>query len=303
LYACTYAGALVHSSVPLPELLDSGAGGAPEWVCRQGTVADGDGSPLHRWLDDDGDEWVRMSRTTAGYRLSFPVGLDVHIAPPDIVWRTTRVISDVTVRHLLLDQVLPLANSLRNVFGLHGSAVSIGGSAVLFVGRSGQGKSTLAASMVAAGATLLADDYVVLQPSPAGWNAVPSYPGARLWADSRTRLDTPLSALAPLADYTTKLRVVLPATHATVPLRRIVMPAWSDVDRPRLRAATAADAIDLLRFVFRLDIDERAGLERDFDRASALVRDGFVKRFDAPRRFDALDDMRVTILADLAAPD
>ena len=46
---------------------------------------------------------------------------------------------------------------------VHGSAVALGGRAVLIVGRSGAGKSALALSLMALGAELVADDRVVIE--------------------------------------------------------------------------------------------------------------------------------------------
>jgi hypothetical protein len=307
-YAYTYAGAAVHSALPLPELPSRArgadpspraSGDGPAWLCAPGPVPrSAHRRLLQTWFDDDGDEWLRMSRTDDGYRLSFAIGVDVHVAPPAITWQASASVGGASLRHLLLDQVLPLANSCRGVFGLHGSAVVIDGEAIAFVGRGGQGKSTLAAAMTAAGAALLADDYVVVQRTARGWQAVPSYPGARLWADSRKHVMGGARLHArPVADYTTKARLPLPSVGVAVPLRWIVLPEWGPSDQgPQMSAARAADAVDLLRFVFRLDVEDRAGLERDFDTASALVRDAVVKRLRAPRRFDALPQTRAEIL-------
>lgn len=54
-----------------------------------------------------------------------------------------------------------LAASGRYV--LHGSAVDVGGRAMAFVGSSGQGKSTMATVMCAAGARLITDDILPLE--------------------------------------------------------------------------------------------------------------------------------------------
>lgn len=54
-----------------------------------------------------------------------------------------------------------LAASGRYV--LHGSAVDVGGTAIAFVGSSGQGKTTMAAVLCAAGAGLITDDILPLE--------------------------------------------------------------------------------------------------------------------------------------------
>lgn len=54
--------------------------------------------------------------------------------------------------------MLALQLYLRGELVLHASAVDVGGAAVAFVGRSGMGKSTMAALMCAGGASLITDD-------------------------------------------------------------------------------------------------------------------------------------------------
>lgn len=56
---------------------------------------------------------------------------------------------------------------------VHGSVVAVGNEAVLFIGGSGSGKSTVALEMVAYGAGLVSDDQVILRKSGAGLVAHP----------------------------------------------------------------------------------------------------------------------------------
>jgi hypothetical protein len=53
--------------------------------------------------------------------------------------------------------------ALRGQCVLHGSAVEMGGRALAFIGRSGQGKSTMAAIFSASGAALVTDDVLPLE--------------------------------------------------------------------------------------------------------------------------------------------
>jgi hypothetical protein len=82
-------------------------------------------------------------------------GLEVVCAPdelPDWAWQ-----------RFLVGQVLPLAALVRGYEPLHASAVAVGSQAVLLMGTSGAGKSSVALHMVAAGAALHADDVSVLE--------------------------------------------------------------------------------------------------------------------------------------------
>src|SRR5947209_4441724 len=82
-----------------------------------------------------------------------------------------------------LGPVLSYWFELRGLPTLHASAVSVDGRAVVFAARHGGGKSGLAATMIQAGAALLADDLVVLEEVEDCWAVRPSYPMMRMWPD------------------------------------------------------------------------------------------------------------------------
>ena len=69
----------------------------------------------------------------------------------------------IDVRHLFLDSVIPLILSRREPLVLHASAILFDGRAIAFIGTSGQGKSTLAASHSQLGYSLISDDYLVFR--------------------------------------------------------------------------------------------------------------------------------------------
>ncbi|HWW53762.1 MAG TPA: hypothetical protein VNY84_08330, partial [Acidimicrobiales bacterium] len=87
-------------------------------------------------------------------------GQTVRCAPADSApWRWQR--------HLV-GQVLPFVATLRGLEPFHASAVALGGVAVGIIGSSGQGKSSVAAELVLAGAQFVADDVVALEASGDG---------------------------------------------------------------------------------------------------------------------------------------
>jgi hypothetical protein len=92
----------------------------------------------------------------------------------------------------VLGPALALSLELGGFFCLHGSAVAIGGEAVVFLGPKHHGKSTLAAALTAAGAQLIGDDLIAVAP---GLPAMvrPGVPSVRLWDDSAGAL--PLGAM------------------------------------------------------------------------------------------------------------
>lgn len=97
-----------------------------------------------------------------------PAGDRIRAALPLRTWRWQR---------LFFAQVLPLAAALRGLEPFHASAVALDGRAIAFVAPSGTGKTSVAAHFVAAGASLVTDDVLVLEPTSRG---VLAHPGSGL---------------------------------------------------------------------------------------------------------------------------
>jgi hypothetical protein len=167
-------------------------------------------------------------------------------------WRAPAATRPHTIRHLLLDQVLPALAFEHSLIGLHASAVVVDGQGIAFAGPASQGKSTLAASFALDGHAILTDDCLMIQWKRREPRAVPSYPSLRLWTDTADRLlATP--SLAPVR-VTSKLRSAPPrrlSSAAGRSRRRIYM-----IERRRGRSHRSPvheqAYIELLK-TFRLD--------------------------------------------------
>jgi hypothetical protein len=97
-----------------------------------------------------------------------PAGRRIQAALPRRTWRWQR---------LFFAQVLPLAAALQGLEPFHASAVALSGRAVAFVASAGAGKTSVAAHLVAAGAPLITDDVLALEPTSRG---VIAHPGCGL---------------------------------------------------------------------------------------------------------------------------
>ena len=87
-----------------------------------------------------------------------------------------------SIRHLFLDTVMPLVLSVAAKTVLHASAVAHEGEAILFVGASGRGKSTLASVLATNDGAVLADDAVIVEARADRFVARPTYESLRLRA-------------------------------------------------------------------------------------------------------------------------
>ncbi|TQV85354.1 hypothetical protein [Aliikangiella coralliicola] len=90
-----------------------------------------------------------------------------------------------SVRLFILGSCLGAVMHQRNRLVIHGNAIRIGDSCVIFAGKSGTGKSTLAAAFYQRGYEVLADDLSVIDQQ---LNVQPSYPQIKLWHDTVEKL-------------------------------------------------------------------------------------------------------------------
>jgi hypothetical protein len=205
-----------------------------------------------------------------------------------------------TLEHLLLNQVFPLAQSLHGELVFHGSAVSLNGGAVSFLGRSGHGKSTLAASFASAGQAFLTDDGLKLEKRADGYWVEPSHPSIRLWGDSREALIHAEAVLSPPVQYTNKSRVLsddqLSACREPRRLRRVYFLGDGGVDDVVIESLNPREAlIGLVNHSFMLDTSTAQVMARHFDALSQMVSLPIFFRLDYPRRYDLLDQVRMAV--------
>ena len=97
--------------------------------------------------------------------------------------------SDHDVGVFLTGSVFAALLQQRGVVTLHASAIETRAGAVLFLGSSGAGKSSLLSAMLKRGYAMLADDVTGVLLDPGGRpTALPAFPTVRLWTDALDEL-------------------------------------------------------------------------------------------------------------------
>ncbi len=267
---------------------------------------------FHSWkADENGEEeenkepWLRLGRVADGYLLRFPSCGDFIVSTDTmrIECRPLPGIPEVTVRHLLLDQVIPLVLSRRERIVLHASAVLTRNCVIAFAGSSGQGKSTLAMSFAREGCPLFADDCLVLRVGLEGWMAIPSYPGIRLWPSSVDALLRESVPTRDVADYTSKRRLgeteMLRYASGSAPLRGLFVLACGAGEVALEKLSPGRAMIALVKFAYNLDVKDVSFLRRQFDTVARLTEDVPAYAIHYPREFAVLSTVREIILTHL----
>ncbi len=216
---------------------------------------------------------MRVARRPNGFFVRFDGYGDFDIQGSLIACAALPYVPEHTIRHLLLDQVLPALLGQRHSVVLHASAVALDGRAIAFLGRAGTGKSTLAAAMIERGAAVVTDDAVVID-TRRPRAVVPTYPGVRLWPDSRTLVRTRRRvSRSQVAHYSPKQRWAGDAVpfHADV-LPLAAMYVIGRGNRGRFVSLSAREAMmALVCHSMTLDPTDREAMRRAFEIASATV--------------------------------
>lgn len=178
-------GAVMESDLEFPELLAAEPGERRRWSFR---IAEDEPSPLDAECLGErqlGVERYTLWRSPSGVRLEYSHAgvFELSRDGTEIVWYRRSDAIEELVRSIVIGPVLALALELSGSFCLHGSAVSIGGRAVVFLGPKYHGKSTLATALTAAGARLIGDDLIAVSPGPPAM-VMPGVPSVRLWDDA-----------------------------------------------------------------------------------------------------------------------
>lgn len=214
-------------------------------------------------------------------------------------------VDHATLRHLLLDQVLPRVLAHRDRLIVHGASVAVGDRVICFIGETGQGKSTLAASFHEAGHALLSDDAVMLTSDSGTTLAEPLYPALRLWPESVDGLFEVPPATTPMTQYSAKSRVELatPATAAPArPLGAIFVleDPHGDEDTdggPSLSPYSPRDGcMAIIANSFQLDAADTQRAARLLQRAGDVAQRVPVYALYYTRSFERLAQVRKAVL-------
>ena len=171
------------------------------------------GRATKRWRDDSGPLKIARLEPASEGAYRFQSGDDIAVD----VYRGRRIVatigpsvSSANLDHFLADQILPRVISDQGQLVVHAGAIRVRDAAILLMGASGRGKSTLSASFARSGLALMGDDAMVVSWDTDRPLAKPVYPSLRLLPDSIDALFDERPETSDIASYTPKQRIELP---------------------------------------------------------------------------------------------
>jgi len=293
-------GNCLRSEIAFPELRRI-ASAAPRWRLHVSYQQ----QALHHaevlGTDDLGDgSEVRLYKFTGGYRLEYDDhagAFEVSADGREITWFPGPNPNEEMVRLHVVGRVLATALHAAGMFCLHGSGVVLEGGAIAFVAPRFWGKSTLAMALTKAGARLLSDDTLAIDPDAVPLKLWPGVHSVRLWGDSAEKItgEDPAGGAAPfeikrtLAGLPERLLACSP-----VPLSAIYLLAPRQGGGRVVNRAPVAPVPAALSLIAHAKIGALLGKSeapRVFDQAVRVASRVAVYRLDLPRDFERVGDV------------
>lgn len=257
------------------------------------------------WVDRFGtlliSKVARDCGTAYSLRLDNQIRVEVVDGKPTKI-ESARNVSDQTIRHFFDDQVLPRILSNAGNFVLHSAAIDVGGSAILLMGDSGRGKSTLAASFHQQGFQLLGDDAIVINRDAMIFSATPVYPSLRLLPDSLKAIFPDNAVSYRTSQYSQKRDVELAFSasldNKAVPISAGILLSSEAGPNTALQILGKADAcIELVKNSFALNPTDREAARKKLNFAGAIADTIPIYSFSYPRDFTRLCEVTAAILS------
>lgn len=257
------------------------------WRTREGWLIHYQHPRLH-------EAWsMRVNVTAAELEILATSGIPV----PDVL----AVVESIGVASYLAAAGVPL---------LHAAAVEIDGRAILLLGQSGAGKSTIAGALVASGCPLLSDDVAAITQVPEGLRVQPGGRRLRLSRDSARAAGWDPAGLAHVfVTLPYKCQVELSEQDGTFQPRPLPIAAMYLVQaldgepapqRPRVRALRRSAGLSaMLRNTFGHALAPRSGELLTW--WTRLADECPVKCVSFPHDLSRLDSLAAAIMADACA--
>ena len=302
----------LDSDIPLPELPESGV--IDDDFILPIRIGDENATYTNRiiwshdWKDNDDETFLACGSVKEGTLLRFTNLVDFVISSQldSIEYYPEAATPAQTLRHLLLDQVVPRILGQRGKLVLHASAVILKeNTGIIFVGDSGWGKSTLASSFHQSGKRLITDDCLLLSVENGEVFSVPNYYGVRLFQDSVKYIFKGHDSTT-VAHYIDKKRVTLKDQDTPDTLSEVKLSAIILLGKPEQKAHSininiqeikgASQMMTLFEQIFIMDICNKELASKLFKQIGKITETKLpVYSIQYPREYKKLREVREAI--------
>ena len=239
MYTYTAYGLGIHTNIPLPEFLEAAPQRCDVHICVK-THCGKLEIPAGKLTDFTiGRDESKLLIRHVG-RFTVRGGQEILVdSLPEANLRTIQLYLAEAIMTVLLYQ--------RSLFVLHGSAVAVNGNAVVFLGDSGRGKSSVAAALSLRGHPIMTDDVAAIGFKPSVV-VFPGVPQLKLGLEVATALGLDTQTMPQVHPHEEKYIYRNPAgfSHVPLPLKAIYIVEDSRDDSPALSAIPPQESLVLL---------------------------------------------------------
>lgn len=205
-----------------------------------------------------------------------------------------------SIRLFLLGSCFGAVMHLRGDLVLHGNTIRFGDGCAVFVGTSGNGKSTLASAFYQRGYEILADDLARVDER---LRVQPSYPQLKLWKDSAEKLGLDTAGLKRVRPQDEKFALPIRDLFCNEPLpvRAVYILHTHNQDAFELNAVRGVEKFKPLKnHTFRPHFTKAFGMQQThLKRVSQLAKSARVVHITRPNAGFKIDELVQHIEADM----
>ena len=269
-------------------------------------------SPSHwfcHWETVNGDIFASCAKGKNGYILRFPkiASFIITYEFDHILYFSEPDTPIETIRHLLLDHIIPKILGQQGRLVLHASAIVLpNGKAIAFLGNSGWGKSTIASSFHESGSQLITDDCLLIDQTKDRITGIPNYYGLRLFHDSADAIFSADKDFSRMAHYSKKKRLIMHKQEIEQNISKITIDAFFILNNPDKLSSTSLIEINPVRGIlefmglvermFVLDITDKKNNIKQFQIMSNIIKSEIqVFEMHYPRKHSILRELQAFI--------
>ncbi|MBN2682534.1 MAG: hypothetical protein JXR58_08495 [Bacteroidales bacterium] len=205
-----------------------------------------------------------------------------------IIFQRFKENDDKSIRVFLLSTVLAALFIQRGLFPLHSGSVNINGTAILFSGISGAGKSSMVTGYYKQGAPVLNDDVTLITEIDNKLMVVPGFPRIKLWADTLKAFDENPDDYAKIRDSIEKRHVPIHDVfyNEPIPVSKIFILAVRNTPGIEIKEVAGIEKFNVLRrHTFRYQFIEGLEMTKEhFQTISRIAEEVKVYRLFRPRK-------------------
>jgi len=220
----------------------------------------------------------------------------------EIIYSKEHGVEELLLQQFMIGPVLAVLLSLRGALVLHASAVAGPDGALVFLGSSGWGKSTIAAALYSDGYRFITDDVLPISDKNRAPSAVPGIPQVNIWPEAAQTLGYDPDTLPRLYTGIEKRNLRTDREFSPEPLRIKCIYLIEESDLQIIEPMNRRDAVvETLRHSYCAGILNKSRTAGYFGQCVRLAQTTTFKRLRIKKNLSMLTELTQILTEDVLA--